>query len=244
MPDVTHSVLVAGAPGYMGRRLIPVMMNRGHDVRALVRPGSEHKLSSQCQTVMGDPLRRETYADRIAPADTWVHLVGVPHPGPSKAADFRAIDLKSVEEAVPSAVKAGIGHLVYVSVAHPAPVMKAYIEVRQQCEQIIRDSGLRATILRPWYVLGEGHRWPVVLKPAYWLLENCPARVMPLAVSGWSRSDGAGAGRGGSSRAAPDCFRRRDPKNLVSAGFRKTPGPSTRTGVVVPRPRLGSHDGI
>ena len=175
MPDVTHSVLVAGATGYMGRRLIPTLLHSGHEVRALVRAGSEHKLSSRCEVVIGDPLRRETYADQIAPADTWVHLVGVSHPSPSKAAEFRAIDLKSVEEAVPSAMKAGIRHFVYVSVAHPAPVMKAYIEVRRQCEQIIHDSGLRTTILRPWYVLGQGHRWPVALKPAYWLLEKFPA---------------------------------------------------------------------
>jgi len=63
---------------------------------------------------------------------------------------------------------------VYVSVAHPAPMMKAYIAVRQECEALIRESGLPATILRPWYVLGPGHRWPYVLIPAYWLLRKIP----------------------------------------------------------------------
>ncbi len=33
----------------------------------------------------------------------------------------------------------------------------------------IAQAGLRASILRPWYVLGPGHRWPVVLLPFYWL---------------------------------------------------------------------------
>ena len=66
-------------------------------------------------------------------------------------------------------------HFVYVSVAQPAPMMKAYIEVRAQCEQKIRGSRMNATILRPWYVLGPGHRWPYVLIPAYWLLERLPA---------------------------------------------------------------------
>jgi hypothetical protein len=33
---------------------------------------------------------------------------------------------------------------------------------------------LHATILRPWYVLGPGHRWPYVLIPAYWLFEKLP----------------------------------------------------------------------
>jgi uncharacterized protein YbjT (DUF2867 family) len=65
--------------------------------------------------------------------------------------------------------------LVYVSVAHPAPVMKAYIAVRTQVEQAIRDAGLNATILRPWYVLGPGHWWPYLVLPVYKLLELVPA---------------------------------------------------------------------
>ena len=54
-------------------------------------------------------------------------------------------------------------------------MMKAYISVRAECEALIRKSGLNATILRPWYVLGPGHRWPYALVPAYWLLERIPA---------------------------------------------------------------------
>ncbi|HEY9232691.1 MAG TPA: epimerase, partial [Blastocatellia bacterium] len=57
----------------------------------------------------------------------------------------------------------------------PAPMMKAYIEVRSEGERLIRESGLRATILRPWYVLGPDHRWPYLLVPAYKLFEMLPA---------------------------------------------------------------------
>jgi uncharacterized protein YbjT (DUF2867 family) len=53
--------------------------------------------------------------------------------------------------------------------------MKAYQAVRAQGEQMIRDSGLDATILRPWYVLGPGHRWPYALIPMYWLFERVPS---------------------------------------------------------------------
>jgi uncharacterized protein YbjT (DUF2867 family) len=65
-------------------------------------------------------------------------------------------------------------HFIYVSVAHPAPVMQAYIEVRTEGEALIRSAGLRATILRPWYVLGPGHWWPVALLPVYWIMERIP----------------------------------------------------------------------
>jgi len=47
--------------------------------------------------------------------------------------------------------------------------------VRAEVEQMIRQSGLNATILRPWYVLGPGRRWPLLLKPMYWLMEQIPA---------------------------------------------------------------------
>ena len=121
---------------------------------------------------MGNALDGSSYRDRIKPATTFVQLVGVSHPSPAKAAEFRSIDLVAGREATAAAVSAGIQHLIYVSVAHPAPMMKAYIAVRAECETLIRGSGLNATILRPWYVRGPGHRWPYVLVPAYWLLER------------------------------------------------------------------------
>lgn len=83
--------------------------------------------------------------------------------------------LASVRAAVAAAVPAGVRHFVYVSVAQPAPMMRAYIEVRAECEALIRAAGLNATFVRPWYVLGPGHRWPLLLQPAYWLLEQLPA---------------------------------------------------------------------
>ena len=54
-----------------------------------------------------------------------------------------------------------------VSVAHPAPVMGAYIAVRQQGEALVRATGIASTILRPWYILGPGHWWPYALVPVY-----------------------------------------------------------------------------
>jgi uncharacterized protein YbjT (DUF2867 family) len=53
-------------------------------------------------------------------------------------------------------------------------MMKAYVEVRTECEAMIRQSGLNSTMLRPWYVLGPGHRWAYALLPLYWLLEQLP----------------------------------------------------------------------
>jgi nucleoside-diphosphate-sugar epimerase len=158
----------------MGSALAGELVRRGHRVRALVRPGSEHKVPSGCELVHGDALNAQTYASQIAPCDTFVHLVGVAHPNPKKAAEFRSIDLKSCQEAVLAARACGIEHFVYLSVARPAPVMREYQAARAEAEQFIITSGLPASFVRPWYVLGRGHRWPALLIPLYALARWYP----------------------------------------------------------------------
>ena len=171
----SHCVFITGSTGYMGRALIPALLARGHRVRGLVRAQSAQRLSTGAEAVVGDALAPGTFVHAIAPADTLVHLVGTPHPSPAKAASFQAVDLPSVDAAVTAALTARVKHFVYVSVAHPAPVMAAYIAVRQAGEARIRASEIPATILRPWYVLGPGHWWPYALVPFYAICERLPA---------------------------------------------------------------------
>ena len=169
-----RAVFVTGGTGYMGRRLIERLVSRGHTVRALVRPASMGRLPGGCEPVLGDALDASTFAHLVAPSESFVQLVGTPHPSPSKAAQFRAVDLASARESLRAAVGGGARHFVYVSVAQPAPAMHAYVAVRAEGEAMIRASGLAATILRPWYVLGPGHRWPYALVPLYWMAERIP----------------------------------------------------------------------
>lgn len=168
-------VFVTGATGYVGRALIPALLARGHRVRALSRAASLARVPAGAEVVVGDALEASSFGAAIAPADTLVHLVGTPHPSPAKAASFRAVDRVSALAALEAARAAGVRHFVYVSVAQPAPVMQAYIEVRREVEARLRASGIPATIVRPWYVLGPGHRWPYLLLPAYALLARLPA---------------------------------------------------------------------
>jgi len=170
-----HSVFLTGASGFMGRRLTAELLRRGHAVRGLVRAGSESRVAPGSDVVVADPLDAASYRSRVAGCDTFVQLVGVAHPSPAKAAQFRSIDLASARAAVDAASASGVAHFVYVSVAQPAPVMQAYIAARSEAEAAIRASGLDGTILRPWYVLGPGRRWPVLLLPAYWLMGALPA---------------------------------------------------------------------
>jgi len=182
MDSPSRQVFLTGSTGFMGSRLAAELLRRGHRVRALARPGSESKLPPGCEVVHGDALRAETYAARVAPTDTFVHLIGVAHPSPRKTAEFRDFDLKSCQEAVRAATEAGVRHFVYLSVARPAPIMQEYQAVRAEGERLIRESGMTATFVRPWYVLGPGRRWPLLLVPMYAL-----ARLVPATRDGAER---------------------------------------------------------
>jgi uncharacterized protein YbjT (DUF2867 family) len=162
-----NPVFVTGGTGYIGRPLIGALLDRDYEVHALVRAGSAGKLPPGVTAVVGDALDASSFASAIPRNASLVHLVGTPHPNPVKAAEFQRVDLASVRAAVSAAQQAGVRHFVYLSVAQPAPVMQRYVAVRQAGEALVRASGIPATILRPWYVLGPGRRWPYVLLPLY-----------------------------------------------------------------------------
>jgi len=159
----------------MGSALVRRLLARGHRVKVLARAGSGRKVAGGATAVTGNALDAATFSASVGPADTFVHLVGTPHPAPWKEREFRAVDLESLRASAAAAASGGVGHFIYVSVAHPAPVMKAYIQVRRECEEILRDQSFASTILRPWYVLGPGHQWPAMLKPVYAMLALLPA---------------------------------------------------------------------
>ncbi|MGH9627997.1 MAG: SDR family oxidoreductase [Bryobacteraceae bacterium] len=172
---MARRIFITGGTGYIGMRLIPRLVARGLEVCAVVRPGSEKKIPAGCRLVQGDALASNTYLEHIAPGDTFVHLVGVAHPSPSKTVEFETIDYTSAVQAIAAAQERKVAHFVYLSVAHPAPVMQAYWSTRARCEELLRATGMRATVLRPWYVLGPGHWWPLMLVPFYAAAERIPS---------------------------------------------------------------------
>lgn len=168
----TKTVFITGGTGYIGRRLIQRLLHNGHHVIALVRPGSENKVPSGCEVVIGNPFDAATFSSRIPNQSTFVQLLGVPHPSPAKKKQFYEIDLRSIQASVMAANQVGVVHFVYVSVSQtPTSIMRDYQQVRAMGEQLLQQSGIPHTLLRPWYVVGPGHWWPLLLTPLYKLME-------------------------------------------------------------------------
>lgn len=174
MRKYNKNIFITGSTGYIGSRLIPLLIAKGYSVNALVRPGSEGKLPKRCNIIFGNALDCNTFKDNVKGSDVFIHLVGVAHPGPGKEKEFNEIDLVSIRESVKAAKYAGIKQFVYLSVAEPAPVMKEFISVRKKGEELVTGSGINAVFIKPWYVLGPGHYWPYLILPIYWLFMLIP----------------------------------------------------------------------
>src|SRR5437868_14030910 len=133
-----QTVFITGSTGYIGRRLIKALLKEDKfHIQALVRKGSEKNLPQGCEVILGDALNASSYQNNIKPLSTFVHLVGVAHPSPSKKEQFKKIDLVSIKEAVKAATHTGVSHFVYLSVSqYPATIMKnfrKYVHKANRC---------------------------------------------------------------------------------------------------------------
>ena len=88
MNSMQHDVFLTGGTGFMGSSLVRELLRRGHQVRALVRPGSESKLATGCEAVPGDALSAESLCGTNSPGG---YLRAPGWCGPSQPAKGRGI---------------------------------------------------------------------------------------------------------------------------------------------------------
>jgi len=170
------TVFITGGTGYIGKRLIKLLLQKGHRVIGLLRKGSESKLQPGVEVVIADPFDANTFKNSIPKDSVFVQLLGVSHPSLKKAEQFKEIDLKSAKASADAAAIAGVSHFIYVSVSmSPSKFVKAFQDVRKKGEEYCLSKDLNCTFIRPWYVLGPGHWWPIVLLPLYGIAELIPA---------------------------------------------------------------------
>ena len=182
------TIFITGATGYIGKRLTKLLLQRGHKVIALVRKGSEHKVVAGATIIAADPFDPGSFQSFIPKGSVFIQLLGVSHPSPKKAQQFKEIDLRSIKASADAAAMAEASHFVYISVAMtPSKIMAAYQAVRKEGEEYSKSKKLNCTFIRPWYVLGPGHYWPVLLLPLYGAAElistwRQKARAMALVT--------------------------------------------------------------
>lgn len=164
-------IFITGGSGYIGSRLIKKLLHNGnYEIIALCRPGSENKIAMGCNIVYGNALDAVSFCEYVRGCDTLVHLVGVAHPSPAKKEEFINIDLKSFQQSVIVAKQNNVKKIVYLSVAaFPTNIMKDYQLARAKGEALLIENKIPGIVVRPWYVIGPGHWWPLFLKPFYFL---------------------------------------------------------------------------
>ena len=170
------TVFITGGTGYMGTRLIKRLLTKQFEVIALVRKGSEHKVPAGAKAITGDPFDAASFQQYIPTGSVFVQLLRVAHPSPKKATQFREIDLRSVKASADAAAASGVSHFIYVSVSMaPSSLMYAYQSVRKEGEEYCLGKKINCTFIRPWYVIGPGHWWPLLLLPVYGIAELIPS---------------------------------------------------------------------
>jgi NADH dehydrogenase len=150
-------VLVTGAAGVMGSRLVHLLAERGWQVRGLVMPGDplRARIAGACEIVEGDLADPAALARACAGVELVYHLAAVIlSPDPTV---FMRVNRDGTAHVVEAAVAAGVQHLVYVSSASVVyPRRTRYAQSKLEAEEIVkRATSLPYTIVRPTLVYDE-----------------------------------------------------------------------------------------
>ncbi|MGA5359046.1 SDR family oxidoreductase [Streptomyces purpurascens] len=132
---MTSSILVTGGTGTLGGHVVPLLRAAGHDVRILSR--KDRPTADGIEYVTGDLLKGEGVEAALDGAETVLHLAG----GPKG-------DDEATRHLVRAASRAGVRHLVYISVIGADRVPLAWMRTKLESERAVADSGIPWTTLR------------------------------------------------------------------------------------------------
>ncbi len=177
-------ILVTGATGFVGPRIMHALRARELPVRALVRDrGKGAQLEAWgCDLVQGDMTRPDSLRAAVDGCDTVVHLVSVRTGRPS---DFESIMAQGTRDLVEAARGAGVGRFVHMSasgVGEATKELTPYYRAKWEMEQTVQGSGIPYVIFQPTFVFGrEGGVLPTFIRQVRWL------PVTPVVGSGEGR---------------------------------------------------------
>ncbi len=173
-------VFVTGATGFIGRRLCQRLIAKGHFVRCLVRPNSDlsplQYLSVELwRGDVNDPASLEGALEGIQAV---IHLVGIIRERPPQAT-FQHVHVEGTRNLLAAAQEAGVPHCLYLSAigARPSP-QYPYLHSKWEAEELVRQSDLPWTVVRPSIVFGQGDEFLTKLAA---LVRHPPAGDRTLA---------------------------------------------------------------
>jgi len=150
-------VLVTGASGFVGNEVVRELLAQGHEVRALVRRGSEKKLQERDQVELapGDCLDHEALEEAAAGCDAVIHLVGIIREFPDRGVTFEQVHVQATRNVVDAAKGAGARRYLHMSAlgARPEPA-DPYHLTNYRADEYVINSGLTCTIFRPSIIYG------------------------------------------------------------------------------------------
>ena len=151
------TVMVTGATGFLGRRVVQALLDRGKDVRCLVRsPGAEVMFDQdQVDVHYGSVTDPASLRAAFYDLQEVVHLVAIIQE--RGRATFSRINVQGTENVLKAAADVGVRRFVHVSAigAQQDPVMR-YLYSKWLAERMVIASGIPYTILRPSLLFGEG----------------------------------------------------------------------------------------
>lgn len=153
-------IAVAGGTGFLGRYITRALLDSGHEVTVLSRNAETSGISQLmgANATKGDVTDPTSLTGKLDGADAVVGVVQFPNypmEVPRKGLTFDRYDRQGTENLIAEAERAGVSSYVYISGAGADPVSPAtWYRAKGRAEQALRDSSLRATILRPSWAYG------------------------------------------------------------------------------------------
>jgi uncharacterized protein YbjT (DUF2867 family) len=164
------TVLVTGATGFVGRRLVPALVDSGHRVKAMTRHPETY--DGPGEAVFGDVHDPGTLADALADVDVAIYLV---HSLDDD--DFERKDADAARGFGVAAAANGVRQLVYLGgLGSEDETLSPHLRSRREVEELLGEAGVPVTVLRAAIVVGAGGiSWEMTRR----LVKNLPAMVVP-----------------------------------------------------------------
>ena len=175
-------ILICGATGYVGGRLVPRLLQEGFRVRCFARTPEKLKQfpwrdSPGVEVAQGDMGDRESIRKAAADVDVAYYLV---HSMISAGASYVEKDRKLAENFALEMKDAGVSRIIYLGgLGETGDGLSKHLRSRREVESVLRDNGVPTTVLRAAMIIGSGSASFEILR---YLVDRLPIMVVPQWV--------------------------------------------------------------